>query len=191
MPPDPSCFQMNLLDFRLHEFTRVTWASRRAREVWEPRIEALQETLVGLRDPILASDDCDCWLRLDRVYPYRVEEIEEELQAGAKAGAGAGLKELIAERLDVSEVEMSRFSSKPFAEDDRLCFLLVGEPDALDRARAAVQAGDFAAPGYPFNRTHPGLQFSRGGSLEGDPGSAGARAPRAAWATPPGAAWWR
>ena len=46
-------------------------------------------------------------------------------------------------------------------------------------------------PGYPFNRTHPGLQFSRGGSLEGDPGSAGARAPRAAWATPPGAAWWR
>ena len=47
------------------------------------------------------------------------------------------------------------------------------------------------APGYPFNRTHPGLQFSRGGSLEGDPGSAGARAPRAAWATPPGAAWWR
>ena len=29
------------------------------------------------------------------------------------------------------------------------------------------------------------------GSLEGDPGSAGARAPRAAWATPPGAAWWR
>ena len=48
-----------------------------------------------------------------------------------------------------------------------------------------------ASPGYPFNRTHPGLQFSRGGSLEGDPGSAGARAPRAAWATPPGAAWWR
>ena len=50
---------------------------------------------------------------------------------------------------------------------------------------------DKADPGYPFNRTHPGLQFSRGGSLEGDPGSAGARAPRAAWATPPGAAWWR
>ena len=49
----------------------------------------------------------------------------------------------------------------------------------------------YTAPGYPFNRTHPGLQFSRGGSLEGDPGSAGARAPRAAWATPPGAAWWR
>ena len=45
--------------------------------------------------------------------------------------------------------------------------------------------------GYPFNRTHPGRQFSRGGSLEGDPGSAGARAPGAAWATPPGAAWWR
>ena len=45
--------------------------------------------------------------------------------------------------------------------------------------------------GYPFNRTHPGRQFSRGGSLEGAPGSAGARAPRAAWATPPGAAWWR
>ena len=45
--------------------------------------------------------------------------------------------------------------------------------------------------GYPFNRTHPGLQFSRGGSLEGDPGSAGARASGAAWATPPGAAWWR
>ena len=50
---------------------------------------------------------------------------------------------------------------------------------------------DMGEPGYPFNRTHPGLQFSRGGSLEGDPGSAGARAPRAAWATPPGAAWWR
>ena len=50
---------------------------------------------------------------------------------------------------------------------------------------------DYPSPGYPFNRTHPGLQFSRGGSLEGDPGSAGARAPRAAWATPPGAAWWR
>ena len=50
---------------------------------------------------------------------------------------------------------------------------------------------DKGCPGYPFNRTHPGLQFSRGGSLEGDPGSAGARAPRAAWATPPGAAWWR
>ena len=51
--------------------------------------------------------------------------------------------------------------------------------------------GHYLSPGYPFNRTHPGLQFSRGGSLEGDPGSAGARAPRAAWATPPGAAWWR
>ena len=51
--------------------------------------------------------------------------------------------------------------------------------------------GHLISPGYPFNRTHPGLQFSRGGSLEGDPGSAGARAPRAAWATPPGAAWWR
>ena len=45
--------------------------------------------------------------------------------------------------------------------------------------------------GYPFNRTHPGRQFSRGGSLEGAPGSAGARASGAAWATPPGAAWWR
>ena len=60
-----------------------------------------------------------------------------------------------------------------------------------------VQTGPFGSqlhkkdPGYPFNRTHPGRQFSRGGSLEGDPGSAGARAPGAAWATPPGAAWWR
>ena len=52
-------------------------------------------------------------------------------------------------------------------------------------------ASHFNALGYPFNRTHPGRQFSRGGSLEGDPGSAGARAPGAAWATPPGAAWWR
>ena len=50
---------------------------------------------------------------------------------------------------------------------------------------------DNQALGYPFNRTHPGRQFSRGGSLEGAPGSAGARASGAAWATPPGAAWWR
>ena len=56
---------------------------------------------------------------------------------------------------------------------------------------ASILVQNKRAPGYPFNRTHPGLQFSRGGSLEGDPGSAGARAPRAAWATPPGAAWWR
>ena len=63
------------------------------------------------------------------------------------------------------------------------------DPDivTLDKRFAKYKLG----PGYPFNRTHPGLQFSRGGSLEGDPGSAGARAPRAAWATPPGAAWWR
>ena len=58
-------------------------------------------------------------------------------------------------------------------------------------ARMVELATQYGRPGYPFNRTHPGLQFSRGGSLEGDPGSAGARAPRAAWATPPGAAWWR
>ena len=45
--------------------------------------------------------------------------------------------------------------------------------------------------GYPFNRTNLGPQFSRGGSLEGVPGSAGARAPAAAWAALPGAAWWR
>ena len=61
-----------------------------------------------------------------------------------------------------------------------------------------IAAEAFAKPvwdkcnlGYPFNRTHPGRQFSRGGSLEGAPGSAGARASGAAWATPPGAAWWR
>ncbi len=60
---------------------------------------------------------------------------------------------------------------------------------ALNQQTAAIV--HFPALGYPFNRTHPGRQFSRGGSLEGDPGSAGARAPGAAWATPPGAAWWR
>ena len=62
---------------------------------------------------------------------------------------------------------------------------------AIPPTRPVLYFYDKLAPGYPFNRTHPGLQFSRGGSLEGDPGSAGARAPRAAWATPPGAAWWR
>ena len=63
--------------------------------------------------------------------------------------------------------------------------------DLEARAEGGQTPLHMASPGYPFNRTHPGLQFSRGGSLEGDPGSAGARAPRAAWATPPGAAWWR
>ena len=74
-----------------------------------------------------------------------------------------------------------------------------GHPSLSRAAKATVQRilksqtlqPHKVKPGYPFNRTHPGLQFSRGGSLEGDPGSAGARAPRAAWATPPGAAWWR
>ena len=72
----------------------------------------------------------------------------------------------------------------------------VGEVDLVDILRSpVVTAGAlllvYAALGYPFNRTHPGRQFSRGGSLEGAPGSAGARASGAAWATPPGAAWWR
>ena len=72
-------------------------------------------------------------------------------------------------------------------------------PDVRDETVARFAAARFRTTfrsirpllGYPFNRTHPGRQFSRGGSLEGDPGSAGARAPGAAWATPPGAAWWR
>ena len=45
--------------------------------------------------------------------------------------------------------------------------------------------------GYPFNRTRPGPQFSRGASQEGAPGSVGARALAAAWTALPGAAWWR
>ena len=68
----------------------------------------------------------------------------------------------------------------------------VPNPGDLNR-RGVIKVGGEHKPtlGYPFNRTHPGRQFSRGGSLEGAPGSAGARASGAAWATPPGAAWWR
>ena len=68
----------------------------------------------------------------------------------------------------------------------------VPNPGDLNR-RGVIRVGGEHKPtlGYPFNRTHPGRQFSRGGSLEGAPGSAGARASGAAWATPPGAAWWR
>ena len=50
---------------------------------------------------------------------------------------------------------------------------------------------DSSSLGYPFNRTRPGPQFSRGASQEGAPGSVGARALAAAWTALPGAAWWR
>ena len=65
------------------------------------------------------------------------------------------------------------------------------QADELNRRIFANYRDEKWLLGYPFNRTHPGRQFSRGGSLEGAPGSAGARASGAAWATPPGAAWWR
>ncbi len=71
-----------------------------------------------------------------------------------------------------------------------IVFQLGGQSDGGSSNGSSTQVDNLTL-GYPFNRTHPGRQFSRGGSLEGDPGSAGARAPGAAWATPPGAAWWR
>ena len=54
-----------------------------------------------------------------------------------------------------------------------------------------IVGADIAILGYPFNRTRPGPQFSRGASQEGAPGSVGARALAAAWTALPGAAWWR
>ena len=86
-------------------------------------------------------------------------------------------------------------------EFDCLISFHVGPIDAwfLLEVRGLVRIrGDYQPPasiryvlGYPFNRTRPGPQFSRGGSQEGAPGWVGARALAAAWTALPGAAWWR
>lgn len=127
-------FQMQTLDFRLHDFVRITWVSRPAREAWAPRFAKIRTSLSRLHDPILASPGCGRPLRLERVYPDQVARIGKRLAA----------RRLCIERLDASAAVLSRFYPVPFPEDDRRVFLLAGKENALHAAVEALVADDFA-----------------------------------------------
>jgi hypothetical protein len=131
-----------LLDFRLHEFLRVSWVSAAAQRGWAERLDAVRTALAQLGEAPLADDDHPSSLRLDRVYPYEVAE-----RTGAHARDG-----LAAARLDLAAERVSWLDAREYPRDDRRVFLLVGRPSAIAAANAAARAGERMAWQAAFAR---------------------------------------
>jgi hypothetical protein len=70
-----------LLDFRLPDFTRISWTSERAREVWEPRIGRITEAWLEIEWRAVAAG-----LRACAVRPVWASDLVREAPRWAEAG---------------------------------------------------------------------------------------------------------
>jgi hypothetical protein len=131
-----------LLDFRLHEFLRVSWVSATARTIWAERLQAARLALEKIAVTSTGADGYPILLRLDSVYPHEVAGI---VAKWAQAG-------LAAERLDLAAERVSRLDACHHPSDARRVFVLVGQHSAIDAAKSAARADDRMAWHAAFGR---------------------------------------
>jgi hypothetical protein len=70
-----------LLDFRLPDFTRISWTTERAREVWEPRIRRITESWLEIEWRAVAAGLRSCAVR-----PLSSAQLVSEAARWAEAG---------------------------------------------------------------------------------------------------------
>ena len=69
------------LPFRLHDFTRMSWTSERARAVWEPRIDRIMKAWFEIEWLAVAAGVRACAVR-----PMWLPDLVDEAPRWAEAG---------------------------------------------------------------------------------------------------------
>lgn len=81
-------FDMKLLDFRLHDFTRYSWASDLARNVWQPRFEKIMAWWERVEWLSVAAGLRGCALKI--VHAAALPELSDEMRRHGLSTAPLG-----------------------------------------------------------------------------------------------------
>jgi len=129
----PSLKTLLRLPFQLPEFTRITWASQKARDIWEPILNQVSEYLQTLKYHPVYHELYP--VMLHQIYPYQ----ESELKAQAH---NSGLQ---LERVGNLESHLPFCLNQGHAPSERHIKVLIGKVQAISEAIAALEDKDFKA----------------------------------------------
>lgn len=121
---------MERLDFQLPEFTRVSWVSDQARQVWESRLERIKQIGSILEWRSVAAGIRQC--NLLGVFPEDLVELSEEWMSQGLWGLP----------LEILRVPNIPYANRLSSEGRPIFRYVVGKPELLLQFKQAYLAGD-------------------------------------------------
>ena len=136
--PQAGPFGLDLLDFELPEFSRVSWVDDRAREVWRPRLERIFAAWMEVETLAVSAG----------LRPCGVSTVSAEaLPAAAARHARRGLSTLPVAIQRATNYGYSNSSTAPILGEPFLYRIVVGTPQSVSAMQAAWDACDDEAIG--------------------------------------------
>jgi hypothetical protein len=125
-------FSPKLLDFRLHDFTRYSWASDRARDVWQPKIAGVVDCLEQLESLSVAAGLRECALKV--VSPESLPGLSEKMRRHGLSVLTLG--KMSAPQTPYAAVQVESRDGEPFNYR-----VAVGKAESVEKFRGAWEGG--------------------------------------------------
>jgi hypothetical protein len=139
---DSQSLLMDRLDFSLPDFTRISWVSDRAREVWEPRLRRITKAWLEIEWLSVAADIRPCTLTL-----ASAEGFLAEAGKWAKRGLSALPVELLGISGDSVDNTASIADLQAHQPNPLVFRLVIGTPKNVSEFKSAWDASDQQAIG--------------------------------------------